>query len=427
MSNIKLEATSTALSQSHHFSEKEFWQQWQQYRDYLYHRCLSWMGGNPTDAEDALSRAMLKAWEKVQKFAGKIANFKAWLTKLTHHLCVDIHREHRRSANHVENIEGIPEEKGLVSCDDTPERALETDEKKIAIRRAIDNLPARLHQTFILHFYQQLSYREIAQQQNISYQNVCKRISQARAILREELREYFIGEDETDKDLSVTPTLAATESGIGEMSQPNGEVEPIVGETVTSSVAVAEVESVVSEEVQEEVRSLKAGLCPSLQYSESVPVPATSEEKLEVNKDSCQCVEAAVCERQPAAILALAQFDQETGSWGNSPYCSVQREQTGKKHTCHACHTCHTSDTPQTPHTLHSYNIFSYQTYHTPHTSLSEQYWGNSCPAVQKRQEESELGNGRGEFLRPSRSPPSVGKLEYIAVFNEVRYKFWFF
>ncbi|NEO94797.1 MAG: hypothetical protein F6K56_33240, partial [Moorea sp. SIO3G5] len=73
MSFIPLEATSTstALSQSHHFSQKEFWQQWQQYRDYLYHRCLRWMGGNPTNAEDALSRAMIKAWEKVQKFAGK--------------------------------------------------------------------------------------------------------------------------------------------------------------------------------------------------------------------------------------------------------------------------------------------------------------------------------------------------------------------
>jgi len=49
--------------------------------------------GNPTDAEDALSRAMLKAWEKVQKYAaGEITNFKAWLT-LTRNLCVDIYLE----------------------------------------------------------------------------------------------------------------------------------------------------------------------------------------------------------------------------------------------------------------------------------------------------------------------------------------------
>src|SRR4028118_1343018 len=124
---------------------KAFWQQWQQYRDYLYRCCIKWMGGNLTDAEDALSRAMLKAWEKVQKYAGEIANFKSWLTRLTHNLCVDIHRERSRGANRVDDIEGYAsgEEQGLVSFDETPENVLETDEKKIVIRRAIDNLPTR--------------------------------------------------------------------------------------------------------------------------------------------------------------------------------------------------------------------------------------------------------------------------------------------
>ncbi len=80
---------------------------------------------------------MLKAWEKVQKYAGEIANFKAWLTRLTHNLCVDIHRERSRDANRVENIEAIPEERELVSFDDTPESAMDTGEKTMVIRRAI--------------------------------------------------------------------------------------------------------------------------------------------------------------------------------------------------------------------------------------------------------------------------------------------------
>lgn len=242
---------------------KGFWLQWQQYRDYLYRCCIKWMGGNSTDAEDALSRAMLKAWEKAQQYAGEITNFKAWLTTLTRNLCVDIYRERSRGANQVEDIEGYAsgEEQELVSVEDTPLCAMETDEKRIVIRRAIDNLPPRLRETFILHFYQELSYQEIAQLQEISYQNVCKRISQARAILRLELRGYFIGEDETDTDKSVPPT--ATESAIGEMSQENAEVEATVGETVTLSVAVKEVESVVGEESTEVV--------PDVQHSRNNP------------------------------------------------------------------------------------------------------------------------------------------------------------
>ncbi|GEM_PF-2361891 len=299
------------------------------------------MGGNPTDAEDALSQAMLKAWEKVQKYAGKITNFKSWLTSLTHNLCVDILRERSRGANRVEDIEGYAfgEEQRLVRSEDTPEIAIETDEKRIVIRRAIDNLPPRLRETFILHFYEELSYPEIAQQQEISYQNVCKRISQARKILQEELRGYFIEEDEADTDKSVPPT--ATESAIGEMSQGNGGFEADAGETVTLvtlSEAVEEVKSVVVEEAQEVVRDV--------QHSESVMVAATCEGKLEVKSDGCRCVEAALCELLLAPILALAQFEEETGRWGNS------------------------------------------------------------CLAVQRKQQQHQVGKVAGESLRSSRSPP---------------------
>ena len=42
------------------------------------------------NAEDALSRAMLKVWEKIRDCTGNIKRLKAWLTQLTHNLCVDI-------------------------------------------------------------------------------------------------------------------------------------------------------------------------------------------------------------------------------------------------------------------------------------------------------------------------------------------------
>ncbi len=231
-----------------------FWQQWQQNRELLYHCCIKWMEGNPIEAEEALSQAMLKAWEKVQKFAGKINNFKAWLTRLTHNLCVDLHRERSRSANQVEDIEVYTcgEKSEWLGCEDTSLNALESDEKKMAIRRAIENLPTRLRETFILHFYEDRSYQEIAQQQEISVPNTYKRISQARKILRKELKGYFFGEDETKPNQEVASnslfeplqqvrstqsTLAKEEVSIGEKSQV--EVEAIPQETVISPIAIS--------------------------------------------------------------------------------------------------------------------------------------------------------------------------------------------
>jgi RNA polymerase sigma factor (sigma-70 family) len=301
------------------FQEQEFWQQWQHYRDYLYGRCIKWMGGNLTDAEDALSRAMVKAWEKMQKYKEKIRNFKAWLTKLTHNLCIDIHRECDRRTNRVENIEAILDNQELVSFDDTPESAIETSEKKMIIRRAIDNLPKRLRETFILHFYQEVPYSEIAQQQETSYQNVCKRISQARAILRQNLREYF--EDETDTTQSVTSTLAATESTTTDISQENEKVEAIASQKLTSSIVV-DVETVVDEESNE----------AQVQQRESVTIAATADERLEVNSEGW-FVETVLFETQFPGILSLLQLDKDTRSWGN-PYPTVhiikRQHQVGK-------------------------------------------------------------------------------------------------
>jgi RNA polymerase sigma factor (sigma-70 family) len=292
------ESTPSCLWNCSFQTTKVFWQQWQQYRDHLYRCCIKWMGGNSADAEDALSRAMLKAWEKVQRYAGEIANFKAWLTKLTRNLCVDIYRERDRGAIRVKNMEVYAslEEQGLFTPDQTPSKALENSEKKIVIRRAIDSLPTRLRETFILHFYEELSYTEIAQQQDISYQNVCKRISQARAILRSELRGYFIGEDGTETELSVPP--AATESAKGENSE-NAGVESTAGAPVTLPVAVEEVEIVVDAEHSE--------VTLSVQHSESASVMTKSDGKLEIKRDGCRCVKAVLCELPPAPILVLSQ------------------------------------------------------------------------------------------------------------------------
>ena len=249
-----------------------FWQEWQQYRDHLYRCCIKWMG-NLTDAEDALSRAMLKALEKVQKYAGKIVNFKAWLTQLTRNLCVDIYRERSRGANRVEDIEvyASSDEQGLVVQNETPESVLDMDEKKIVIRRAIDELPTKMRETFILHFYEELSHQGIAERQDITYQNVRKRISQARAILVKQLRGYFIGEDGTKTELAVTP--AVTESAIEEVSEGNAGVEAIVGEQVTLSVAIAQREGFGGEESPE--------VAVSVGDSDSDSVAATAEGRLE--------------------------------------------------------------------------------------------------------------------------------------------------
>ncbi|WP_017720032.1 sigma-70 family RNA polymerase sigma factor [Kamptonema formosum] len=58
-------------------------------------------------------------------------------------------------------------------------------------------------------FYEELSHEEIVERQKVTYPNVCKRISKARAILAKKLRCYFIGEEGTEPATAKVPAKPA--------------------------------------------------------------------------------------------------------------------------------------------------------------------------------------------------------------------------
>ncbi|MDY7003171.1 MAG: sigma-70 family RNA polymerase sigma factor [Cyanobacteriota bacterium] len=237
-----MDNAATESDRSHLISQ--FWQQCQESRDQLYRCCLKMMNSNRMDAEDALSQAMVKAWEKVQKFGGKIANLKAWLYRVTRNFCIDIIRKRSCAAVGIENIEwvGNTEEMSTAATVECPESVLEREERFAEIRKAIADLPENLRETFILHFYRELSHKEIAEQQGIFYDNVCKRISLARKRLKQSLKGYF-----RDSELEVganghsslqmsVETQSPTPQENGEKQQRMEQDEKNVLETETVSV-----------------------------------------------------------------------------------------------------------------------------------------------------------------------------------------------
>lgn len=172
-----------------------FWILWNLHQDYLYSRCLSWMGGNPSDAEEALSRATLKAWDKLPDYAEKITNPRAWLTRLTHNLCVDIHRERSRGAKNVECIEEIlgTEQELMFSRSYSPEAVVMRQELERYLCQAIAELPSRLKDVFILRCCQEMSYSAIAQRLGLKEATARKRLQQARSRLQRQLNVYLRG------------------------------------------------------------------------------------------------------------------------------------------------------------------------------------------------------------------------------------------
>src|SRR5262245_23251177 len=149
------------------------WQLWQLYQDDLRRHCCRWMGGRTHDAEDALSTAMLKTWELLPGQAGDLVSVRAWLLRLTHNVCMDFHRERRRRARLVH---GLAEPAALVSETSlgprSPEEALLRRELRSCVRHAIHRLPAPLRQPVVLRFYREMPHRDIAEQLDLSSENV---------------------------------------------------------------------------------------------------------------------------------------------------------------------------------------------------------------------------------------------------------------
>ena len=182
------------LERISHGDTSAFWQLWNQHKDYLYYQCLKSMGNNIDDAQEALSYSMLRAWEKLPKYAFQIKNVRAWLTRLSGNLCVDLHRSNRKTLNISEEIDFIcsPDKIG-VSGVETPEANLLRNELGAVLFELISKLPNQLQAPFILRFCEQSSYKDISQQLNISEVTIRKRIQGARALLRRQLSQYFAG------------------------------------------------------------------------------------------------------------------------------------------------------------------------------------------------------------------------------------------
>ena len=172
-----------------------FWQLWESYRDYLYHRCRVWMGGSQDDAQEVMSLASLKAWEKLPNYAHNITNLKGWLNRFAHNLCMDIHRQRDRHAVGVDNIDDVVSDRHetIISSSRHPESALLKQELNIYLRYCIDALPGKLHDVLILNYYQNMSHADIGKKLSISQANVAKRLQKARQILKRNLSQYFAG------------------------------------------------------------------------------------------------------------------------------------------------------------------------------------------------------------------------------------------
>lgn len=167
-----------------------FWQVWQRHKDALFQQALRLMGGNQADAEDAVNTAMLRALQKYTSSSVQIVNERAWLGRILHNVCMDLHRERQRRGEADEWVEDA-EASEPQSPEPLPDAGLLQRESIEEIHRCIHALPPNLRGPLVMRYLQDMSYADIAMQLQLTHCNVRKRIQLAYGILRTTLAGTF--------------------------------------------------------------------------------------------------------------------------------------------------------------------------------------------------------------------------------------------
>ena len=142
----------------------------------IYNLCLR-MLGNEQDALDASQEAFFKAYRSLESFRGD-SRFSTWLYRLASNVCLDMLRRQ-------------PEEPTLSADDDelflrlrdsspSPQEALERNELRRTVSKALSSLPADFRQAVVLRDVNGLSYEEIADVTGLETGTVKSRIFRGR-------------------------------------------------------------------------------------------------------------------------------------------------------------------------------------------------------------------------------------------------------
>ncbi len=139
---------------------------------------------NHEEAEEVAQDVFVKAYTALTTFKGD-SKFSTWLYKITYYRSLDYLKKQKRSLQtssidsdtvyHLSSMENALD-------------SLETSERKLAIKKAIDELPEDDAVVITLHYFEELSLKEIADIMNLEANTVKVRLFRSRKRLAELLK-----------------------------------------------------------------------------------------------------------------------------------------------------------------------------------------------------------------------------------------------
>lgn len=147
---------------------------------------------NTEEAEEVSQDVFIKVYQVLQTFKGD-SKFSTWLYKIAYYRSLDYLKKQKRNLR-TSSIDADTEYH-LPSVENAL-NGLELDERKLAIKSAIDKLPEDDAVVITLHYFEELSLKEIGEIMNIEANTVKVRLFRSRkrlaGILRNKLEPEIL-------------------------------------------------------------------------------------------------------------------------------------------------------------------------------------------------------------------------------------------
>ena len=143
--------------------------------------------GDASEAEEAIQDVFVQIWEKATSFDAALGAPMHWALTITRHRSIDHLRSRYRRARLLEEAaSALPDP---VEDSATASAGLTSDEL-VAVRAALDSLPAEQRKAIELAFFKGLSHPEIAEALEEPLGTIKARIRRGMLKLRDQLQEY---------------------------------------------------------------------------------------------------------------------------------------------------------------------------------------------------------------------------------------------
>jgi RNA polymerase sigma-70 factor, ECF subfamily len=166
------------LEQARHGDNHAFGHLLECYQTPVYNLAYRLLG--PSDAEDAAQETFLRAFAHLDSYHPE-QSFRTWLLSITAHICIDQLRHLGRL--HIESLGA----RDPVSKSPDPERETLAHEREGEVRYLLATLPPQSRQLIDLHYWQDMSYRDIGQRLGLTESAVKSRLHRVRRQLAHRL------------------------------------------------------------------------------------------------------------------------------------------------------------------------------------------------------------------------------------------------